>query len=220
MRAFIAVAVTVVAMLGAGQASASSGEFTRTWADESWSKGSIAGSANWTDCQAGFSCSWLATVTAQPSLPVYRCLGDEAIDSDPNTEVVWTSNQTSNTSVTFDLQQASILRGVQGQRVCLSVIYGFWQRDPICVAQAPILGQDPLVVCPFEEFLAAKVLASKFLEVEPPLPAPPPDPAPTAVPPTTTKPKPVRRKCPKGKRKVRRNGKVRCIKRHRPRQQR
>lgn len=217
MRRGIAVLAVLMATLGVvSSASASSGEFTRALADPTWTKGSLAGSATWTDCQQGFPCKWLPYVSVQPSLPSYACHGDELIEDDPNVRIAWTGgNQSTNSMLGFDLPSVNILHSVQGQRVCLSAIYGFWRRDPVCVATAPVFGDDP-EDCPFEEALFAKVLTSKFLEIEPP-PAPPPPPAPTAAPVAAppTKPKPKARHCPKGKRKVHRNGRALCVSRHR-----
>jgi hypothetical protein len=60
-----------------------------------------------------------------------------------------------------------ILRGVYGQRLCLGVLQIVSIRDPVCVAQAPILGIDPNT-CPFVERYVQHLLATELLSEEPP----------------------------------------------------
>lgn len=213
-------AALVTAGLLAGPASASTGTITRAYADPSWTKGSLAGSVTFDECQPGFACSWLAYATVQPSLPSYYCNGKEWLEySDRNIRMVWSQGGlTANGTTGFDLPSASILPAVHGQRLCVSVVYDFWRRDIVCVATAPVFGDDPNN-CPYEKVIVSKALASKLLEIEPP-PLAPPVAAPPAVevPPVVSKPKPRKAKrCPKGKRKVKRKGKVRCVKKQRKR---
>ena len=79
-----------------------SGTITRAYTSATWTRGSLAGQVNWTDC--GSPCAWLPTATVQPTLPDYRCLGDEALDSDPNTLVVWNGGgRSTNGAAAFDL---------------------------------------------------------------------------------------------------------------------
>jgi hypothetical protein len=160
------VAALAASALLAQVAAASSGSITRAFSNSTWTRGSIAGSIDWTDCGGGF-CSWLPIATVQPSLPEYRCLGDEALDSDPNTQVVWSGGARNfNGTASFDLVDAPILNGVHGQRLCLSAIQTTQIRDPVCVAQAPILGLDPNA-CPLVNRIAGRVLATTLLTVEP-----------------------------------------------------
>jgi hypothetical protein len=207
-RVIVAVAI-MAGLVAAPSTQASTGTFTRAFTNATWTQGSLAGSVTWTDCQPSFSCRWLAVITAQPSLPSYSCWGDELFDSDPNTRQVWAGSGTSNGTIAFDVPNADILQGVQGQRVCLSAVYDYWRQNPVCVVQAPILGMDP-ADCPFEAFLATKVLSSTLLTVPPP---PAATPAPTESGPTSTSTQAKKRRCPKGKRRVIRSGKVRCVKR-------
>jgi hypothetical protein len=118
--AVLALAV-VVAVLVAPSAAAYSGAITRAHANDTWTRGSIAGYVDWTDCGSD-PCSWLPIATVQPVLPAYGCRGDEALDSDPNTRNVWNGGgRTANGTATFDLADVPILSGVHGQRLCLSV---------------------------------------------------------------------------------------------------
>lgn len=112
----------------------------------------------------------------QPTLPEYRCLGDEALDGDPNTQQVWSGGRrTTNGTATFDVVDVPILTGVHGQRLCLSAIETLRIRDPVCVAQAPILGMDPNN-CPLIDRIVGRVIATALLTVEAPqlLPSSPP----------------------------------------------
>jgi hypothetical protein len=161
-----AVAALAASALLAQAAAASSGSITRAYANATWTRGSLAGSVAWTDCGGGF-CSWIPIATVQPSLPEYGCQGDEALDSDPNTQVVWNGGgRNANGAVSFDLVDAPILNGVHGQRLCLSAVQTTQIRDPICAAQAPILGMDPNS-CPLVNVIAGRVLATTLLGLEP-----------------------------------------------------
>lgn len=210
-----------VALVGAcslsfsAAAQASSGVISRAYANSTWTQGSFAGSVTWSECQSGFSCKWIPYATVQPSLPSYNCTGEEWLEySDHNISQVWSGGgQSANGTVSFDLPKSSILQGVQGQRLCVSVIYGYWRRNPVCVAQAPIFGQDPNVVCPYEEAIFSKWITTKLLEVEPP-----PTPAPTLPSTSTPVPTQIVVKCKKGFKKKTVKGKVKCIPRHKHKQ--
>lgn len=179
----------VVAALGvvAPDAQATTGAITTATATADWTQGHIAGSITWTDCAAA-SCPWTPIVTVQPSLPEYYCRGDESLDSDPNTRVVWSGGQqTTDTTVAFDVPEALILPGVFGQRACLSAIETVHHQDPLCVAQAPIFGMDP-ASCPVQAYTTTtQPIASALLAVPPPAPDPsPPIPDPPATLPPST----------------------------------
>jgi hypothetical protein len=104
----------------------------------------------------------------QPTLPAYHCLGDEVLDSDPNTYMVWSGgNHGANEIASFDISDVPILYGVQGQRLCLSVIETRRMRDPLCVVQAPILGIDPND-CPLVDKFFSHVVATTLLSLAPP----------------------------------------------------
>lgn len=177
----------LAALLGlailAPSAAASSGAITRAYADPAWTRGSFAGQVTWTDC-AGF-CKWLPVATVQPTLPVYRCLGDEVLDSDPNTYMVWSGgNHTTNEIASFDIGDVPILYGVQGQRLCVSVIETRRIQEPVCLVQAPILGLDPST-CPLVDKLVPHVVATTLLSLAPPTPLPT---SPTTDPPENAAP--------------------------------
>jgi hypothetical protein len=178
----IALALALVLLLADGSAAvADTGAVTRAEANAAWTTGSFAGSVEWTGCAE--TCSWIPVATVQPTLPVYRCLGDEALDSDPNTRVVWNGGgRTSNGVAPFDVVDVPILAGVFGQRLCLSAIETVRLRDPVCVAQAPILGMDPNS-CSFINRIVGRALVDRGITVAAPPPAqqvvPTPTPAPT-----------------------------------------
>jgi hypothetical protein len=112
--------------------------------------------------------------------PGYSCRGDEVLDSDPNTVVVWSvEGRTANGTVSFDLPDSPILTGVYGQRLCLGVLDTIKIRDPVCVAQAPILGFDPST-CPLVDRYQRHKLAAKVILPERPV-APPPGPPPPVI---------------------------------------
>lgn len=159
------VGIAILLLVVAATASASSGQITRAEANATWTQGSFSFTVTWTECVS--TCDWLPVATVQPTLPSYSCQGDEALDSDPNTKVVWSGGgQSANGTVSADVDNVSILSGVQGQRVCLSVIDRRQIRDPVCVAQAPILGYDPNT-CPFKTFIFGHVMHTRLMDLAP-----------------------------------------------------
>lgn len=209
--------ILVLAAIGvltvAASAAASSGQITRAYANADWTRGSLAGQITWTEC--GSSCSWIPTATVQPTLPEYHCLGNEAIDSDPNTSAVWSGGgKTANGEASFDLINTPILNGVHGQRLCLSVIETRLVPDAVCEAQKKVIEEitGKPVNCPPVSKTFYHVLATALLTLEPP-PA-----LPTTTVPVTPSGKAVKgpKRCGKGKRKVRRGGKVRCVRKRPP----
>jgi hypothetical protein len=162
-----------IALLLPGLAGAApTASVTRAVADSTWGKAHVTGSVSCADC-AGSSTyvRWTPIVTVQPSLPAYQCRGDEWADSDPNTRVLWGGGeQTGNASVPFDLRDAPILTGVFGQRLCVLVVHISRYREPLCLAQAPILGLDPNVACPPTDHIVDSALTSSILTVEAPQP--------------------------------------------------
>jgi hypothetical protein len=199
MRKLIIVALAITAM-PVTAALASSGGFTRATVDPAWTEGSLAGTIAWDQCtgnNTGGNCDWTPIITDQPSTPDYACRGNEAIDQDPNTKVVWGGGeQTTNTTVSFDQTNVPILNGVYGQRLCLSVLWHSYYQDPVCIAEAPVLGYDPST-CPIEDHIAESAIAAVTMTVEQPTPPvtnpPPATPAPT---PTTPAPAPPTSKPP------------------------
>lgn len=161
----------LAALLVASSAAASSAQFTRAYFNSDYSRGSFAFTETFTDCSG--TCTWLPIATVQPSLPSYSCRGDEWDDSDPNTKVVWTgANQTGNSTVSADLTDVPILTGQSGQRICVSAVRQMQVRDPVCVAQAPILGMDPST-CPFVSRISGLAVGSAILTLAPTAPPPP-----------------------------------------------
>jgi hypothetical protein len=170
----------------------STGQVTRAVASPDWSRGSFAGSVNWVDCNTGCD-SYNILVYNEPS--VYVCEAtDWQHESNPNIRQVWRSgSQTSNGTIPFEASNVALLRGVFGQRLC-------------------VIGVQ-LMETEFGTFVGQQLITSAPFTVEVPPPPPPPPvvpPAPEAKPAPKAKP-PITR-CPTGKRKVRRNGKVRCVK--------
>ena len=160
--------------------------------DAAWTKARVVGSVSCTDC-AGSNAyiDWLPVVTAQPSLPEYSCRGDEWADSDQNTRVLWSGGKkTGNTTVRFDLADALILPGVFGQRVCVLVVHTSRYQEPVCLAQAPILGYPPSS-CPLVDHIVDDPVTSGLLTVAPPAVAPPTDPPAGEVPPPALQPEPT-----------------------------
>jgi hypothetical protein len=163
----LGVGLTLAFLLLSGSASASSGQITRANANLNWTLGSFAMSLSWTECGAS-DCYWRPVATVQPTLPSYACTGDEALDSDPNTELVWNGGaETTNTTASFDESDVDILQGVQGQRLCLSVITG--ARSQQCIQMMIEKGEDPNL-CPLIDRTTHRVFASTFLTVDPSLP--------------------------------------------------
>ena len=127
--------ITALVAFGVASAGASSGTLGNAFATPDWTRASFKVTLTGTPC-GPYACAWFPVVTAQPSLPEYRCLGDEALDSDPNTTMVWKgTNQTGNASESAVVTGASILRGVYGQRLCLSLIGSRSEISAICEAQ-------------------------------------------------------------------------------------
>lgn len=164
MKKWTAGLALVIILMGAGNAAASSGKITRAIASRDWRSGNISVSITWTGCKGSGECRWLPFVSAQPSsVPGYGCRGDEAFDSDPDTAVQALGMRYSNRTVRYS-GTMSLVRGVTGQRLCLSVVQFVSVRDPICVAQAPILGDDPND-CPFITRRVGRVIATKLFHV-------------------------------------------------------
>jgi hypothetical protein len=100
---------------------------------------------------------------------------------DPAFKLLWSGGgQTTNTTVPFTESDVPTLDGIVGQRLCLSVIWTDYFQDPVCLAQAPILGIDPST-CPVNGHPTGTPIASGLLTAQ----APPATTAPTSAPPTT-----------------------------------
>jgi hypothetical protein len=182
----MATLVAVMLSLGGATAQASSGTITRAVATPDWTRGSFAGSFTWDGCVADpqAPCDWTPIATVAPSAPGHACLGDEASDSDPNTQVVWSgARQTANGTAMVDQADVAILPGVRGQRLCFSVVYIPTYRDPSCVAQAPDPTTCPYTTQPRGLHLAEALFTTPATEgeapyVPPPIITTPPPPAP------------------------------------------
>lgn len=190
----VAALFAVALLLPVTANAAPAGQITRATAEPQWTTGHITGSVQCDGCFGGpvQYARWLALVNVQPALPSYSCRGDDWEYSDPNIRIVWSSGtRTTNDAVAIDVPNALLLAGVAGQRACLLVIETIRRRNPVCVAQAPVLGLDPNVVCPLEDFITGRAVANRLFSVEqPPAPTPPaaPPPAPAAPPPQVVAP--------------------------------
>ena len=167
------VCAAAAAFAGASAALASSGQITQATATPDWTSGSVAGSVTWDGCSgnnAGGNCSWVPLAAAQPSTPSYACYGTDRFSSDPNIRQVWNGGgQTNNGTVSFNVPNASILYGVYGQRLCVYVLWTNHIQDPVCIAQAPILGIDPST-CPIVDRPTSTELVGAFFTVQQPSP--------------------------------------------------
>jgi hypothetical protein len=193
-----AIGAAILAVAPALAVAEATGTLTTAEADSAWTKAHIAGSMTEDGHFAGYGpdypaylVDWRPVVTVAPSLPVYACLGDEPLDSDPNTKVVyWGTTQTAPGTVPFDLPDAGILTGVYGQRVCLSEAATVSAQQFVCIVQAPILGMDPHA-CPIVNKLTMRSTAAKTITQAPApqqTPTPTPSPTPTAGPTPTPTP--------------------------------
>jgi hypothetical protein len=212
------VGLAIVAMMLATSfvpsATASTGAFTHGTATPDWRHANFGITGSTTVCGTG-ACSWFPMVIAEPSLPEYRCGygGEEAFDSNPNTQEVWAGlpSRTSDGTFSADQTNQSILPGVFGQRLCLAIVGEHEVKDLVCEAQKKVFEEFGLgpISCPPVKRAFEENLGSILLTVEPPAPVP------MAVPtsPASKMPTPSLR-CPKAKKKARRNGKLTCVKRH------
>lgn len=203
MKKFLALSILAFGIF-ATSASASTGSFARATVSPDWKTGNFEVSGSSSVCSLG-GCSWFPVVIAMPSLPEYRCGygGEEAFDSDPNTQVIWSGLPARSSDGPFSAQvaNAAILNGVYGQRLCLALIGSHLVKDVVCEAQAPIFGYDPSTCVPvnrvFEENLAS-ILPS--VEVPEPAVTAATTPAPTTEPPAVSPPQ-KKFRCPKGQTK-------------------
>lgn len=198
-RTALLIATTFCAtLIAAAAVQASTASFSRTEIDGAFTVGNIAGSVTWTDCDTP-GCQWIPFVSLQPELPSYACRGDEAIDSDPNTTVIYNGGgQAANGAVTFDLAN---VQTSGRRRVCASVYETRKEQDPLCVAQAPILGMDP-ATCPLVNRYYPHALATATLQPSAPpatatpaatsTPGPSPSTSPAPTPAPTSAPTPAK----------------------------
>jgi hypothetical protein len=214
------IGVLAVGLLSAAPAVASTGSFTHATVTPDWSKASFGFTGEATACTALGSCEQSPVVVAMPSLPEYRCsiTTQNALDSDPNTEVVWVgTKQTSNGPFSADLMDQSILHGVYGQRLCVGLIGSRYVKDVICEAQKKTLeefGSGPITCNPVQQTFEEDIF-STIPTVETPQETRAPAPV-TTTSPADTKPttQTKKRRCPRGKQKVRVHGKIHCVRRH------
>lgn len=215
MKKFVIVAVSLLALgIFASTATASTGSFSRATVDQDWETANFAVSGTSSICSLG-GCNFYPVVIAMPSLPSYRCGygGEEFFDSDPDTEVVWKgATRTSDGPFSGEGTNVGLLYGLYEQKLCLALVGTTLVKDVVCEAQAPIFGKDPKSCAPvsrvFQENLASILPTVEVPAIAlPPVVAPPPVAA-LPAPPKAKKPL----KCPKGKKKVRRAGKAKCVK--------
>lgn len=165
LAAIIAIALCSV---GTGTANAfSTGQFSHATATSDWSRGSFAGSVNWTDCNAGCD-SYLVLVYNEPA--VYTChASDWKEESDPNIRQVWNSgSQTSNRTIPIEANDVELLPGIYGQRLCMIGIQSTETE--------------------FGTFVSQQLVASTLFQVESPPPPPAPPAASVESPAAATKP--------------------------------
>ncbi len=161
----------------------STGSFSHATATSDWSRGSFAGTVNWTDCNAGCN-SYLILVYAEPA--VYTCHAEDWLEeSDPNIRQVWNSGgQTTNKTISFEQTNVSLIPGVYGQRVCMIGIQS--------------------TATEFGTIVHEQLVASRLFELETPVPPPAPPPATAGVPasaPATT-PKAKTNRCARLRRQM------------------
>lgn len=177
----VAVIVASAVSIAPTPSTASTGEFTKATADATWSKGKIAGSVTWDGCplSSPSKCTyWKPYVLLQPALPSYSCAWQDAWDSngDRNIRILWAGNtQTSpGTKLTFDLPEATLFSGVQGQRVCLVAFIPTKIPNQVCINQNKVLEQLGFLTspCPLMDGLTGEVINQAILTEE--TVAPPP----------------------------------------------
>lgn len=170
---------------------ASTGGIANAFANPDWSRASFAVTVSGTPCGL-YACSWFPVVTAQPSLPEYRCLGDEALDSDRNTEMVWKgAARTANANEAATVSNAPILRGVIGQRLCLSIIGSRSEISAVCEAQRKTIEEftgEPAAPCLPESRVFSERISDVLLQIES---SPPPPPVQGAAPNPVPAPQPT-----------------------------
>lgn len=128
-----AILVAIVALLGlwASPADAqSTGQFTRAEASPDWTTGSFAGSITWTNCNAGCD-NWVGEALVEPSTFTCNSFTGTMVGN-PNIARVWLSGtQSANATVPFDVSEARLLPGIDGQRLCLIVVQVATIGEPV-----------------------------------------------------------------------------------------
>jgi hypothetical protein len=179
-RVLVAGAVLSTMALPVASAQASSGEFTRAEANADWTLGSVAGSAQWDNCEfeePGWvnetelipgHCGLQAFVTIGPDSGQSGCSAPERQwpHSSEQLALAWASEEIGwSGSASFDRSEIS-LSGVADQLACLSLLESYWMR-PACQVYP-----QPGEACP--QFIAMvenySVLASARLAAPPPPP--------------------------------------------------
>ena len=165
----------------AAPAFASSGAISLATSSSDWTTARVAGSVQWDQCPPAEACYWRPYLTFQPDTPEYACTGKEAfeIGIDPNLRSAWpVDEQAADGSVEFDLSGIEMLAGVQGQRVCLSVVY----RHPAPEHWCEEWVREPGVPCFGGSVIDGVNLASAVPTAEPPPSAATPPQDPQSVP--------------------------------------
>ena len=165
-------------VVGASPAAAtadSTGSFDSAKADSTWSTGKISGSVTWNSCPVSSpsSCTyWKPFVLLQPALPSYSCAWEDAWDDngDPNIRVLWAGNTqfSPGTKLTFDLQDAVLFSGVQGQRVCLVAFIPTKIPNQVCINQNKVFEQMgfPTTPCALMDGMTGEVIDQEILTEE------------------------------------------------------
>lgn len=170
----LALCLTLLAGVSSATAS-STGGFTQAVADPAWTTGRISGEASWAKCsvKSPGKCSWWRPfVMIQPALPSYRCSWEYAWDSggDRNIRVLWAGKSQSapGGKQTFDIPDASLLAGVQGQRACLVALTPVEVPDQLCIAQNEVfIGMGlPPIKCGLVQRITGEVIAESLLTEE------------------------------------------------------
>lgn len=143
---FVAGVLSLLMTMGS-VASASTGSFSKAVTNTDWTKAQISGTVSWGGCTlssqiAAFHSgpsrcdSWFPVVMVQPALPSFQCSWRSAWESNRDIWQVWRGEtQTSpGKRQSFNLSNAQILPGVQGQRVCLVALVFQRVTDETCKA--------------------------------------------------------------------------------------
>ncbi|MBN8867525.1 MAG: hypothetical protein J0H98_08220 [Solirubrobacterales bacterium] len=118
-----------------GAASANVAWFDRAEANQDWTTGSFSGSITWDSCTPK-ACEWQPVLLAIPA---------SGVDCEPallygstNRAIVWVGpTRYEPGTFTFSVEDASIMRGVHGQKACMVVTYKSEARDIFCEFDNP-----------------------------------------------------------------------------------
>ena len=118
-------------LIASAGASANSAQLTKSQANPSWTRASLAGSITWDSCVAGRPCSWAAFATVYP-LKFDECglpgQFNEFVRTIPLGPV-----QSANGTVSFKMTNVPIVEGIYGQLLCLFVTTDPNSLPPDCL---------------------------------------------------------------------------------------